>query len=360
MRIIKAELGKPIRYPRSHGDLWMSTWADDDCLYSMSDDTQGFDQKCSSNLALHRITGVMPPEIVGETINPMTEYGKWAETLEDRAMWKANGLTCIDGVLYMSVSRHLNPMSVFNIQETWDASVIKSADHGLSWSKAPELGHSMFPGHTFCTPIFVHYGKDGKGRAHESDQFVYAISSSDSWNNGSTMTLGRVRRDKIGRLDNRDWEFVQGYDPKRNPIWGERHDTAGHVFRAPGRTGMTGMHYIEPLNLYILPQWHFTCLEDDERRWKASCFEFYQAPAPWGPWELFHVQHFEPEGWYNPCIPAKFISPDGTKLWLFVAGLWTTCKTLDGYYGLFMIPVTLEVKKNNIQGDYELQERAEY
>jgi len=62
---------------------------------------------------------------------------------------------------------------------------------------------------------------------------------------------------------------------------------------------------------------------------------------------LFHTQEFHPEGWYNPCIVSKFISTDGRHLWLFVSGDWTTHGThpLEGYYGLCMIEMTLEVEE---------------
>ena len=42
----------------------------------------------------------------------------------------------------------------------------------------------------------------------------------------------------------------------------------------------------------------------------------YSAPAPWGPWTLFHTQDFEPQGFYNPSIPGKFISEDERKFWI--------------------------------------------
>jgi hypothetical protein len=359
-------LGQPIRYPRSHGDCWFSTWADDGTLYVTSDDTQGFDQACNqrgqdpplgpltgpspvreygSNLAVHRIAGDRPPDIQGQTVNPMRQFGGWAERRpEDGGMWKANGIACVDGVLYLSVSRHGSPFSEVHIQETWDASIVKSSDYGQTWSETPRLGQATFPGHTFSTPNFVQYGQDGRGTADGADEYVYAVSSNGVWNNGSAMTLGRVRRDRIGRLDARDWEFVHGFDRDRRPVWRPRHDTAQYVFRAPGRTGMTGVHHLAPLGLYVLPQWHYTHLDDPVRRWRATCFELYQAPAPWGPWTLFHVQHFEPEGWYNPVIPSKFVDEDGRRLWLFVAGDFLRSRTVDDLYGLWMLPVTLEVE----------------
>jgi hypothetical protein len=341
---LRAHLGGAIRYPESHGDLWTATWADDDNLYVASDDTQGFDKACSSNLAMSKIKGGMPPDVHGVTINAMSEFGGWGELRkEDGAMWKACGLTSVDGVLYLSVSRHLNPDYAPWIQQTWDATIISSRDHGKTWSAAPNLNQAMFPGRIFSTPFFVQYGKDGQGTKDGADQFVYAVSNDGTWNNGNWMTLGRVRRDRIARLDPRDWEFVHGYDGKGGVIWQPRWDDAVQTFRNPGRTSMTGIHYIAPLDLYILPQWYYTQLDNEARRWKATCLEFYYASAPWGPWTLFHTQNFEPQGWYNPCIPGKFVSSDGRKFWIFVAGDWTTADTTHGLYGLWMIPVTLEL-----------------
>jgi hypothetical protein len=110
------------------------------------------------------------------------------------------------------------------------------------------------------------------------------------------------------------------------------------------------MTYIPALDLYIMPQWSYRHMEYLDR-WGMVQFEFYQAPAPWGPWTLFHRQNFEAEGWYDPCIPSKFISEDGLRFWLFVSGRccsnsyssaasWEAQKK---FRGPSMIPVTLEV-----------------
>lgn len=340
-RIQGAFLSKAIRYPESHGDLWTATWADDDEVYVASDDTQGFDKACRSNLALNRLTGRMPPDLRGVTVNGMNQFGGWGEIRkEDGAMWKACGLASIDGILHMTVSRHLNPDYAPWIQQTWDSTIIKSDDHGATWSPMPTLNHAMFPGRVFSAPFFIQYGKDGRGA---TDEYVYAVSNDGSWNNGNWMTLGRVRRDRLSQLDSDNWQFIHGYDGRGGVIWQPRCDSSVLIFRNPGRTSMTGVHYIAPLGLYILPQWYYTHLDDDARRWKATCLEFYQAPAPWGPWSLFHTQNFEPEGWYNPCIPAKYINQDGRRMWVFVAVDWTTANTTNGLYGLWMMEMTLEL-----------------
>jgi hypothetical protein len=211
----------------------------------------------------------------------------------------------------------------------------------------------MFPGRLFANPYFVQYGKDGRGTKDGADRFVYAISNDGCWNNGSFMIMGRVPRERLPRLDPNDWEFIHGFDKEFKPVWRPRHDNAWYVFRNPGRTSQAGVHYIGPLDTYVLPQWYYTEPLSSTpapsirwvRRWKATCFELYQAPAPWGPWTLFHSQHFEPEGYYNPAIPAKFISADGRKFWLFASG-WPFGAPSGGKseeYRLQMFPVTIRL-----------------
>jgi hypothetical protein len=60
---------------------------------------------------------------------------------------------------------------------------------------------------------------------------------------------------------------------------------------------------------------------------------------------LFHTQDFEPQGFYNPSIPSKFISEDGRQFWIFVAGDFTD-QGPKNFYGLNMLPVTLEIETN--------------
>lgn len=351
-RILTAHLGDAVRLPNCSGDTWSATWADDGKVYVTSDDTSGFNKACNSNLALNRITGDGPPDLQGVTVNCMAQFGAGSQTLaEDGGMWKACGLTCVDGVLYMSVSRQLTcptepngewkgRSSPFWIQETWDASIIKSNDHGKTWSETPQLNHSMFPGRIFSNPFFVQHGKNGEGAPDGKEEYVYAVSNDGSWNNGNWMILGRVRRDRIGRLDRGDWEFVHGYEARRKPIWRSRYDNALYTFRAPGRASMTGVHYIKGFDLYMMPQWYYPYLLDPKTRWKVTRWEFYQSREPWGPWKRFYTQEFEPQSWYNPCIPSKFISEDGRSFWIFTAGDFLG----NGeYYGLNMIPAGVDV-----------------
>jgi hypothetical protein len=348
-RILRAEIGPATRLRGSHGDLWSAAWADDGELYVASDDSFGFDRAADSNLAVNRVSGERPPDLRGVTVNPMWEYGRQTAYGPDDGMWKATGIASVDGSLYLGVSRHSHPLgNRFFVQETWDASIIRSDDHAVTWTEMPSLERPMFPGHAFSTPFFVQYGRDGAAEVDGADRYVYAISSDGAWNHGNTMTLGRVARDRLPDLDPASWEFYHGLLDGQ-PIFRPRHDTARYVFRAPGRTSMTGLHHVAGLGLYVLPQWSFLDEEDPDRRWHVSRLEFYQAPRPWGPFSLFHRQDFE-ESWYNPSIPAKFISADGTSMWLFLGGDFmdfhanNVTETERSYYGLWMAPMTLEVE----------------
>lgn len=334
-------IGPAVAYPNLHGDTWATTWADDDALYCAAGDCFGLkSDPINSNLALFRVTGT-PPEIRVETVNPMPQFGKLTEVRqEDGACWKASGLASIDGALYLAVARnHYMAAPDFWIQESWDSSLLKSTDHGRTWTPAPQLDQAMFPGRLFANPCFVQYGRDGQGTGAD-DTFVYAVSNDGTWNNGTAMVLGRVRRDRLGRLNPADWDFVHGFDKGGKPIWRGRHDTALYVFRSPGRTGLCGMQYNPGLKVYLLPQWYYPHLDDPESKWTTSRFTLYQAPEPWGPWTLLHEQEFHPQGFYNPVIPAKFISEDGRRFWFFAAGDFSG-EGAHPYYTINMMPVTV-------------------
>jgi hypothetical protein len=345
---IKATLGTPVAYtPYLHGDTWNPTWADDDNIYSIACDTLGNAQNpTNSNLAVYKISGGAPPNIKVELVNSMPQFGKCTQTWpEDNCCWKGSSLTCVDGVLYLAAARNRygnGDPKEFQIQQVWDSVIIKSTDHGKTWSDVPPLGQSMFPGHTFGNPAFIQYGKNGAAGPHESDKYIYAVSNDGTWNNGNTMVLGRVPRDKIGNLNAADWKFVNDFTKDYQPVWKPRHDTAMYIFRAPGQAGFCNMAWLPGLNLYVLLQWHYPSLNQwpEVVKWNTSRFQFYSSPTPWGPWSLFHVQDITPQGFYNPAVLPKFISADGKSFTVICAGDFSTPD--HPYYGVNMIPVMIE------------------
>ncbi len=332
-------LTEPLLYPQSHGDVWSCAWADDGHVYAASDDTHGVADSCNSNLAIHRIAGV-PPNHVVETVNPMSDYGHpgWREGQDT---WKANGMTSVDGVLFLSVSQHSGAGDYPDrIQRVYDATIVKSEDHGETWSAKPATGHAMFPGPRFATPFFVQFGQDYAGTL---DEHVYAVSSSASWNNGNYMVLGRVRRNVIGRLDPADWEFFAGADAANNPSWAKQLvGKPRAIFAHRDFTSMTGIQYVPAANRFVLGQWAYTDL-DGPQPWRRTMLALYEAPRPWGPWQHFHTEPDWGFAYYNPSLPAKWFEDGGRRMWMTMAGNFTNEPGTPFSYGLIVRKLELDL-----------------
>src|SRR6516162_5241151 len=100
--------GDYLQVANSHGDEWAPTWADDDCLYTGNDDGTSFGGIPERCIAFGKLTGDDPHSLVGASINDMGDFGKNAHGA-DRANWKTMNSYCVDGVLYMFVTRCLYP-----------------------------------------------------------------------------------------------------------------------------------------------------------------------------------------------------------------------------------------------------------
>lgn len=336
-------LTEPLKYPGSHGDLWTCTWADDGHLYTASDDTFGINHSVGdkslggiggANLAFHRIEG-LPPDHAITTVNAMQEYGGFGyrDALDS---WKAMGLTCVDGVLYMTVSQHSGAQDYpDSIQRTYDCSIIKSTDHGKTWSA--KRREPTFPSPRFSTPFFVEFGQNYQGAF---DDYVYAVSSGCTWNNGSFMTLGRVPRTKLKDLRATDWEMFGGLDDNGMPTWWQWE--TGYwwrkwpaIFQWRGNTSMTGMQYVPAVKRFLLSQWAYANLDGPDP-WARTFLHMYEAPHPWGPWHLVYLEPDFGKAWYNPCLPAKWFEDGGKRMWMIAAGDFANRRSKDHeQYGFF-------------------------
>lgn len=328
-------LTEPILYPESHGDVWSCAWADDGEVYTVSDDTQGIAQSCNSNLAVHRVTGT-PPDHKMVTVNPMADYGKMCG-VDGFDTWKANGMTSIDGVLYLGVSQHSGAGDYpDNIQRVYDASIVKSLDHGKTWSVKPPVGQAMFPGPRFGTPFFVQFGQDYQDVPGEYGDYVYLVSSSATWNNGNYMSMARVRRDRIGRLDRADYEFIVDIDAANDPTWSNQYRRRpAAIFFHRGYTSMTGIQYVPAVERFIMGQWAYIA-PDGPQPWRWTYLALYEAPRPWGPWRYFHVEPDWGYAYYNPSLPAKWFEDGGRRMWMTTAGNFSREPNTPFSYGFIV------------------------
>jgi hypothetical protein len=329
-------------------------------VYSVFDDTAGFglDLRASGNrnVALCGFGSTRPPELRGDTVNGMEEFGRANQLGRDGACWKGNGMISVDGKLYMSVSRHWYHVKSYDHRQiSRDASIIVSDDNGATFRPTPRnaepLPNPLFRGPNFATPFFLDTGQDG----HISDlpdatrEWVYAVSTDGYWDNGNALHLGRVPRSKLSRLSLEDWEFYCGTRSQGGPpIWSVGQsglDACYPILSRPFSFGQTGMLYLPALSRYVIIGWHYPKLDREVWNHTMSQWDFYAAEQPWGPWNQFASHRFEKEGYYNPVIPSAYLSQDGLSGWALVCGDFNTHShpVESTLYTLAMVPVTFEV-----------------
>lgn len=389
MTVTSFSIGEPIVVPGNFGDTWSLAWADDDRLYSPSNDSfafsippfldesqvrlrdrhwetgdpaderRFFEQLSPTQrrafwqeyrpIAFNRLEGDTPEQLRGAAVNPMTGYGffpseQLAAVVESGmpqndlgTTWKSSGCTFVDGSFYWTVARHTYPHDT-NVaglrQSARDASIIRSDDYGRTWhrSAAENLARPMFPGSAFATPYFVSYAPEAIG-AHRSDSFVYAISNNGYWDNGDSMILGRVPRSAIGRLDGSDWEFYAG----DADAWADDPEDGRPILERAGALGSTGATYLTERGVYLMVAWHYPggsgFFRDNS---STTTWTFYEAPAPWGPWAEVHSHTWSPQGYYCPSVSAKFQTRD--TIYIATAGDF---KNWWDWYRLTFVPVTI-------------------
>ena len=344
------------------GDTWSCAWTPSGEVFSIFDDTAGFglDLKSSGNrnVALAGFGTTRPPDLRGHTVNGMEEFGAANQLGRDGACWKGNGMTSVDGVLYMSVSRHWYHVKAYDHRQiSRDASIIASTDGGRTFSPTPyhaePLPNPLFPGPNFATPFFLDAGQDGSLGPDAPETVrtsVYAVSSDGYWDNGNALHLGRVRRDRLAEMKLDDWEFFCGtLGSSDEPVWASGRpglDACYPILSRPFCFGQTGMLYLEAIKRYVVIGWHYPGLDRNERNHHWSQWDFFTAPNPWGPWRLFHTHHWRKEGYYNPVMPSAYLNADGLSGWILACGDFMThsAPVESTLYTLWLIPLTFEVE----------------
>jgi hypothetical protein len=338
LRVIS--VGTPLPLEDNSGDTWVAAWADDDNLYSPSNDTTGFHKAPNANIAFNRIDGRDPLHLGGVTVNSMTEYGKGGEKRSDGCTWKSSGCTFIDGVIYWVVARHEygeTSGDPYRRQPAHNASIIKSLDYGKTWIRPADVNYQapMFPGRRFATPYFIEFGHEGSGRADVGD-YIYALSNNGFWDCGDDMVLGRVARSKIGLLNGSDWEYYTGGNGALKASWSKNMNDAGPVLEGERKFGMGGAVYLHEHQRYFMIGWYYPAgggkMVGAQRH---TAWDFYESPWPWGPWIRIGSYDSQPSGYYSPQVCPKFQTPD--KIYVFTAGNWDS----PADYRLTVIPLEI-------------------
>jgi hypothetical protein len=329
----------------SSGDEWAPTWADDGALYTGNDDGSSFGGISGRSVAFGKVLGDDPSQFHGETICDMGGFGE-GDLASDHANWKTMNSYCVDGVLYMFVTRCLYPEQAQDEHHRHifkNSSIIKSTDKGKTWTRTADecFAHPMFPGEKFGAPYFVWYGQDGKGSADNAKSYIYAVANNGHFEDGDYYILGRIARKKLPDLDSADWEFFTGGNGMRKGNWNKNIDRAEPILRNPLNCSMTGMTYLPALGRYVMVVWHYTTY--DLRTDPRTINIWYEAPHPWGPWTPFKTIDTGNIGWYVPIVGQKFQKKSGDNsvdCLLFPTGNYQNRQL----YKLNFIPITLSTQ----------------
>ena len=381
--------GERIPCPNSsvRGDSFSWTWAADDDIYIGVGDptwceldgkvyyygTEEFEPFKDEHEC--RIIGMSFDKLVGEPtafdmkrVNDMSSYVGGGGHGP-----KPSGVISVNGVLYYFVQNTLGwkpPRYGVNSQHGSDATIISSADFGKTWT--PDLDETistfykthyikdgdwfkpekmwnlpaeersnangwtpMFPGNLFGGPSFVQFGKDN---ATAVDDYVYAISS-DQWDNGSEIRLGRVKNDKI--LERESWEFaIPGDDGSVE--WTASLYNSQPILAVERHLSSPEMVYLPKTKKYILATWG---LHQDFAPKYGSELTILESDNPWGPFSLVYYEWmwFRQEMCcYCPRIPLKWFDEDSMSGYLLFSGSWEssgdTCYYLPQLRKFNLIP----------------------
>jgi hypothetical protein len=318
-----------------------------------------------STIVFNVVKGDDPYGLEGETITTMPDfYALDQPTIEDaqhfkrtgtlppvqrndRCTWKSSGCAVVDDVIYWVITRNgYGEMSGDpHARETHlNATIIASTDGGHTWTPDAQtaLDEPMFPDRAFAAPYFIDYGPSSSVRPHGGDEYLYAVSNNGFWDNGDQLVLGRVRRDLMSRLQADDWQFLVGDDGLDDAAWVGEVSRARSILTRRGRLGRAGVSYLPHRGRYLTIGWHYPAgggkanWPESEGVTDVTVWEFFEAPAPWGPWTQIGAHAFFPEAYYVPNVLPCFQSHD--RVHVLTGGDFR--KPAD-YYKMTVVPVDL-------------------
>lgn len=316
--------GERIPYPEPDikGDTFPMTWADDGEIYTSAGDPLWGESK--DGLDVEKFTGG-PTDYKITKVNHLNDYTGWGGNGP-----KPSGMICVEGVLYLAFQNLLRarqaPYSLVS-QHGSDAHIVYSTTKGSWWIPAlPTVSSPMFPGHLFGGPAFIQHGQNND---QARDGFVYAVSS-DQWDNGSNLRLGRVAADSIMRVE--AWEWVCAFGPAGEPAWSHVLAEAIPVLSIHRWIGIPEMVYLASIRRYLLMTWR---LHKDFSPREGTDLLVLEAPNPWGPFGLVHQEEYWEGKAFNPyCprLPLKWMESDGLSGWIQFSGSWGPEGQKAGFY----------------------------
>jgi len=141
--------------------------------------------------------------------------------------------------------------------------------------------------------------------------------------------------------DPASYEFFAGLNSIGEAIWQNDITKSKPILEWKEHVGSEGLTYIPGLQKYILMT---ARLKEQEENLPYNVLVFWESDNITGPYKMVHyLRDWGPQS-YFPNIPAKFISPDGKKMWLCVASNYTNVESnpVQCRYGFSLHEIVFE------------------
>ena len=289
--------GSPILPFPSDGDLWVTTWADDDNLYASWGD--GFGVAVHQNrtdCGIAKFTGTLP-DISAEEVC-------WkAPTAEPDVNDKPSSLLYFDNRLYGQFHSPLGDARIGYLAH--------SDDYGQSWTRV-----GFFEDGTAKSDLRSPWTRDNAspfrclffinmGQSYEwnTDGFAYGLGIGMAWSWRGGVFLTRVSLEDF--LDYSAYEYFVGLDDI-GPRWSENPSEA---------RALPGVHTMAKGSALFHP--------GTGRYLFFTGKALYDAPEPWGPWTFAGAWGgaLSPEEWRGGYMPAMISKDLGSDyFWFAISG----------------------------------------
>jgi hypothetical protein len=315
LSISSVEVSAPKKPFESSGDLWMSTWAEDDVVFvswgdgigpytppAPSPSTDAY-QRTYSHHGLAKLTGALPSVTI-EVVNrfmPLSDE-------ESGHNSKPSSLLFFGGRLYVAIHTPLLEPTLGFIAYSDDGGMTFKYDLDTPWTKAN--------GSKFVCLAIINMGK-----AYElnADGYVYAFGMANEVNNPEApqrmpVYLARVRKEDI--LDPATWSYFAGPGARQEPVW-DASEQQAVALENVSSTNLVSAMYHAGIGRYLVLTANF------------DFGELYEASQPWGPWRhagtWFDGPGPTPETswapWFSSYMPGVIAKDAGRDSFYFaVAG----------------------------------------
>lgn len=310
----------PIEPFESHGDLWFSTWADDDTVFVSWGDGFGLNlstRPLYSHHGLAKLRGMFP-KVTAEVVK---QFMPLSDEVNNS---KPSSLLFYNKRLYAAIHSPLMEPNMGFIAYSDDYGKTFNYDSNIPWTKEKNS--------KFISLMFINMGKNYELNI---DGYVYAfgIGSEAFWN--GPIYLARVPKDKI--LDYSAWTYFSGFGQNSEVKW------SNEQFDAASLNSLITKHLFSSIYHPGIKRYIILMASDIKG-------ELYEAPNPWGPWAFagtwFQGANSEWISSYMPGIITKDI--DDNSFYFAVAGteLGKDHGPDDKKYRFRLGKITMETKNN--------------